>query len=156
MKRPCVLVTGATGRLGQLLLRHFANDFDLRATCLNPTALPGVATADLSLVDQCDLRLFAGVDVVVHCAGQASSAASWADVQRHNVDATFNVFETAAQAPDLIRTGVSSVGSSNWTMAGYRFGTEILTEALPPRPTNPYGVSKVVGERIGRGLCGES
>ena len=54
MKRPCVLVTGATGRLGQLLLRHFANDFDLRATCLNPTALRGVATAVLSLVDQCD------------------------------------------------------------------------------------------------------
>jgi len=149
MKRPCVLVTGATGRLGQLLLRHFANDFDLRATCLNPTALPGVATADLSLVDQCDLRLFAGVDVVVHCAGQASSAASWADVQRHNVDATFNVFETAARA------GIGRVVfmSSNWTMAGYRFGTEILTEALPPRPTNPYGVSKVVGERIGRGFA---
>ncbi len=146
MKRPCVLVTGATGRLGQLLLRHFAGDHELRAICLNPGTLPGVTTADLSLVDHRCLRLFEGVDVVVHCAGQANPSASWADVQRHNVDATLNVFEFAARA------GVARVVfmSSNWTMAGYRFGTEILTEALPPRPTNPYGVSKVVGERIGR------
>ena len=70
MKRPCILVTGATGRLGQILLRHLAHDFELRATCLNPASLPGVARADLSLVEQCDLRLFEGVDVVVHCAAQ--------------------------------------------------------------------------------------
>ena len=146
MKRPCVLVTGATGRLGQLLLRHLADDCDLRATCLNPGSLPGVTMADLSQVDHRHLRLFEGVDVVVHCAGQASPSAGWADVQRHNVDATLNVFEAAARA------GVGRVVflSSNWTMAGYRFRTEILTEDLPPRPTNPYGVSKVVGERIGR------
>lgn len=146
MKRPCVLVTGATGRLGQLLRRHLAGDFELRAICLNPANLPGIETADLSLVDHRHLRLFEDVDVVVHCAGQASPRAGWAEVQRHNVDATLNVFEAATRA------GVGRVVfmSSNWTMAGYRFGTEILSEALPPRPTNPYGVSKVVGERIGR------
>jgi NAD+ dependent glucose-6-phosphate dehydrogenase len=149
MKRACVLITGATGRLGQLLLQHCANAFELRATCLNPASLPGVTAADLSLFEQCDQRLFAGVDVVVHCAARASPSASWAEVQRHNVDATFNVFEAAARA------GVGRVVfmSSNWTMAGYRFGTEVLTEALPPRPTNPYGVSKVVGERIGRSFA---
>jgi len=149
MKRPCVLITGATGRLGQLLQRQFVNDFELRMICLNPAAFPGVVTADLSRVDHRYQRLFEGVEVVLHCAGQASPSADWADVQRHNVDATLNVFEAAAQA------GVGRVVfmSSNWTMAGYRFGRELLTEALPPRPTNPYGVSKVVGERIGRSFA---
>jgi NAD+ dependent glucose-6-phosphate dehydrogenase len=146
MKRACLLITGATGRLGQLLYLHLDGAFELRRICLNRAALPGVVTADLSAVDRDWTRLFDGVDCVLHCAGQASATAGWADVQRHNIDATLNVFAAAAQA------GVRRVVfmSSNWAMAGYRFRTERLTETLSPSPINPYGVSKVVGECIGR------
>jgi len=146
MKRRCLLITGATGRLGQLLYLHLADAFESRRICLNLRALPGVVTADLSVVDHDWPRLFDGVDCVLHCAGQASPHAGWADVQRHNIDATLNVFAAAAQA------GVPRVVfmSSNWTMAGYRFREVCLVETLPPLPINPYGVSKVVGECIGR------
>ena len=149
MKRPCLLITGATGRLGHLLYGHLADAFETRRICLNRAAMPGVTTADLSSVDREWTRLFEGVECVLHCAGQARPRAGWADVQRHNIDATLNVFEAAAQA------GVRRVVfmSSNWTMAGYRFGTERLTESLPPRPINPYGVSKVVGECVGRSFA---
>jgi len=40
--------------------------------------------------------------------------------------------------------------SSNWVMAGYSFASVRLTEDLPPHPLNPYGVSKLAGERMGR------
>jgi nucleoside-diphosphate-sugar epimerase len=44
-------------------------------------------------------------------------------------------------------------GSSNWVMTGYRFTTERLTTDLPPWPINPYGHSKLFGERAGRSLA---
>jgi NAD+ dependent glucose-6-phosphate dehydrogenase len=149
MKRPFVLITGATGRLGQLLYLHLADAFELRRICLNKSSVPGVITADLGVVDRGLAHLFDGVDCVLHCAGQASPRAGWADVQRNNIDATLNVFAAAAQA------GVRRVVfmSSNWTMAGYRFQAERLIETLPPLPINPYGVSKVVGECIGRSFA---
>ena len=149
MKRPCLLITGATGRLGTALQRRFAGSCDLRLVCLNPGNEPGVVTADLSRSDSRWTRHFEGVDAVLHCAGQSSPSAAWVDVERHNVDATLNVFEAAVQG------GVRRVVfmSSNWTMAGYRFRPERLTVDLPPRPTNPYGVSKAVCERIGRSFA---
>ena len=41
-------------------------------------------------------------------------------------------------------------------MAGYRFGTERLTTDLPPWPINPYGHSKLYGERAGRSFAEQS
>ena len=40
--------------------------------------------------------------------------------------------------------------SSNWVVAGHRFGTGRLTTEIEPDPINAYGVSKLVGERLGR------
>jgi NAD+ dependent glucose-6-phosphate dehydrogenase len=37
-------------------------------------------------------------------------------------------------------------------MAGYRSGDGVLTTDLEPFPINPYGVSKLVGERMARGM----
>lgn len=149
MTRRRMLITGATGRLGRLVDDHFAGEFELRRLCLNPGGSPDVQTADLSVVDTRWTEAFDGVDVVVHCAGQAQPSSRWSDVQRHNVDATLNVFEAAARA----HVGRIVFMSSNWAMEGYRFRRERLVESLPPLPTNPYGVSKVVGERIARSFA---
>jgi len=40
--------------------------------------------------------------------------------------------------------------SSNWVMAGHRPGQGVLTIDMDPYPINPYGVSKLMGERMGR------
>jgi NAD+ dependent glucose-6-phosphate dehydrogenase len=40
--------------------------------------------------------------------------------------------------------------SSNWVMAGRRFADGPLTTDQEPYPINAYGVSKLVGERLGR------
>jgi len=65
---------------------------------------------------------------------------------------TLNVFR-AAQGYHAKRIVFAS---SNWVMAGYRFGTERLTTELPPRPINPYGCGKLLCERAGRQLARQS
>jgi NAD+ dependent glucose-6-phosphate dehydrogenase len=148
MTRPkSILITGATGNLGSKLRRHFTAGvgYELRLLCNNPLGDPTVTTADLSLYDDRWAQHFAEVDAVIHLAGDPSPRSPWASIQRHNIDLTMNVFHAAA------RHGAkrSIFASSNWVMAGYRFGTERLTTDLPPWPINPYGYAKLFGERVG-------
>ena len=148
-----VLITGATGNIGSKLRRHFTGlGFDLRLLCVNPRRDPMVTTADLSLYDESWARQFADVDVVIHLAGDPSARSPWPPIQRHNIDLTMNVLQAAA------RHGARRVvfASSNWVMAGYRFGTERLTTDLPPWPVNPYGHAKLFGERAGRSFAEQS
>jgi hypothetical protein len=65
---------------------------------------------------------------------------------RYNFDLTQNVYEAAARrkAKRLI------FASSNWTMVGHRFDDQPLTTDREPYPINPYGISKLVGERLGK------
>jgi len=145
-----VLITGATGSIGTKLRRHFERDgkHDLRLLCLNKASDPGVFTADLAQYDKVWARLFDGVHAVVHLAGNPYPTASWASVQRDNIDLTLNVFRAAAEfaAKRVI------FASSNWVMAGYRLQQQRLTTSLPPWPINPYGSGKLFGERAGRDL----
>ena len=150
-ERLSVLITGATGNLGQRVRRHLAaaSTRDLRLLCLNPSNDPAVITVDLSRPEDEWGHLFDGVDVVLHFAADSSTSADWPSVQRNNIDATLSVFHAA------VRHNVRRVvfASSTWTMAGYRFGTERLTAELPPRPVGFYGLSKLVCERIGESFA---
>jgi NAD+ dependent glucose-6-phosphate dehydrogenase len=152
-KPKSILITGATGNLGGKLRRHFsAGGHDLRLLCNNPMADPAVTTADLSLYDEGWARHFAEVDAVIHLAGDPSPRSPWTSIQRHNIDLTMNVFQAA------VRHGAKRLifASSNWVMAGYRFGTERLTTDLPPWPINPYGHAKLFGERVGISFAEQS
>jgi hypothetical protein len=152
-ERLSVLITGATGNLGQKLRQHLAaaDRYDLRLLCLNPSNDPAVATVDLSQPEDAWGQLFDGVDVVLHFAASSVFAADWTSIERHNIDLTLNVFRAAIR--HRIRRVVFA--SSNWTMAGYRFGTERLTTELPPKPVGFYGISKVVCERIARSFAAQ-
>jgi NAD+ dependent glucose-6-phosphate dehydrogenase len=148
-----LLITGATGSIGTKLRTHFAaRDIRLRLLCLNPRADPQVTTADLSVYDDAWAATFAGVDTVIHLAGDPYATASWESVQKCNIELTLNVFRAARQhhAKRIV------FASSNWVMAGHRFGTERLTTELAPRPINPYGCGKLLCEYAGRQLARES
>jgi NAD+ dependent glucose-6-phosphate dehydrogenase len=148
-----LLITGATGSIGTKLRAHFADhDVRLRLLCLNPRGDPQVTTADLSVYDEAWARAFEGVDAVIHLAGDPYSTASWESVQKHNIDLTLNVFRAAEEH----HTKRIVFASSNWVMAGYRFGTERLTTELAPWPINPYGCGKLLCERAGRQLSQSS
>jgi len=145
-----VLITGARGNLGTKLRAHFTGlGWTVRLLDVASGGDPAIVEADLSVYDEGWARHFAGADAVVHLAGNPSPAASWASVQELNIDLTQNVYEAAA------RHGAKRVifASSNWTMAGHRFADFPLTTSHEAAPVNPYGVSKLIGERIGRAFA---
>jgi NAD+ dependent glucose-6-phosphate dehydrogenase len=146
-----ILITGASGSIGGKLSAHFGQVGcpDLRLLSRNARGNPDVIAADLSCWDDRWVAHFAGVDTVIHMAANPSSRATWESVQRLNIDLLLNVLEAARQ--HHVRRVV--FGSSNWVMTGYRFRTERLTTDLPPWPINPYGYSKLFGERAGRSLA---
>ena len=140
-----VVVTGAAGNLGTKLRAHFAElGWTVRGLDTHPA--PGVQVADLACWDAGWTQAFRDADAVIHLAGDPSPKASWGSVQQLNLDLTMNVYEAAA------REGARRLvfASSNWVVAGHRFGAEPLTAGIEPYPVNPYGVSKLVGERLGR------
>jgi NAD+ dependent glucose-6-phosphate dehydrogenase len=145
-----VVITGARGNLGTKLRDHFsALGWTLRLLDHQAGGDPAIAEADLAIYDDSWARHFANADAVIHFAGDPSPSASWASVQRLNIDLTQNVYEAAA------RHGARRVvfASSNWTMAGHRFANFPLTTTHEPAPVNPYGVSKLIGEHIGRAFA---
>jgi len=140
-----VLITGASGNLGTKLRAHFATlGWSVRA--LDITGDDTITAADFTVWDSGWAAQFEGMDAIIHLAGRPSPRTSWEDVVRYNFDMTQNVYEAAARGGSrrLI------FASSNWVMAGHRYDDSPLRTNMPPCPVNPYGVSKLVGERLGR------
>jgi NAD+ dependent glucose-6-phosphate dehydrogenase len=142
-----VVITGAAGNIGTKLRRHFEGlGWTLRL--LDPVAIAheGAVVADLAVWHDDWVAQFREADAVVHLAGNPSPKGSWGSVQRLNFDLTMNVYEAA------VRQGARRLvfASSNWVVAGHRFEDWPLTAEIDPYPVNPYGVSKLVGERLGR------
>ena len=147
MPEKTILITGATGNIGRKLTAHFrAAGYPLRLLCLNPQRVQDVHTCDLSVYDEAWAQAFAGVDTVLHIAADPSPWADWDRIQKLNLDLLFNVMAAAHQE------GVRRVvfASTNYVVAGYRFKRNRLTTETGPRPINPYGASKLVGERLGK------
>jgi nucleoside-diphosphate-sugar epimerase len=142
-----VLITGAGGNIGTKLRAHFSVlGWTLRLLDVDARGDAAIQAADLADWDDAWVSRFAGVDTVIHLAGNPSPQTSWASAQRLNIDLTANVYE-AASAQGVRRVVFAS---SNWVMAGHRPGGGTLTTEMAPYPINPYGVSKLVGERMGR------
>jgi NAD+ dependent glucose-6-phosphate dehydrogenase len=132
--------------------RFGGKGYDLRLLCLNPTGCRDVVSADLTKYDKLWARTFSGVNTVIHLAGEPRPSANWDTVLPLNITLLLNVFEAMRQY------GGSKMiyASSNWVMAGYRFSIEKITTKLPPRPVNPYGISKLFGERAGENFVNTS
>jgi len=144
-----LLVTGANGNLGRKALAALARRDDVETLSVvgldSPAGGDGVVRADLSVFDTGWASAFEGVDVVLHLAGDGRPAAGWNEVLHSNVELTLNVLRAAEQA------GVARFvfASSNYVVAGYRFTVDPLRPDMTPWPVNPYGVSKLLGERVG-------
>jgi NAD+ dependent glucose-6-phosphate dehydrogenase len=145
-----VLITGANGNLGKKLRAAWGDAYDLLLIDADDGDDPEVVAADLAEWSPSWVDLFEGVDTVIHLAANPSEHASWEALVRPNLDALCNVFHAAALA------GVERViyASSNHAMGGYReFGDMPITPDLPPRPGNPYGATKLFGERLGKSFA---
>ena len=145
------MLTGARGRIGRSLARSLpALGWRLRQFDRRP-ADPGGAdqlVGDLTDPGALD-RAMAGVEAVVHLAGQPTEAA-WPVIRDSNIEGTFQLFEAARRAGVRRLVYASSnhaVGFSRRPTAGQ------LPADTPPRPDTLYGVSKVFGEALARYYC---
>lgn len=146
-----VLITGAAGNLGMKAWQHLdgLGQFQFRRLDRVSGDQPGILPVDLARPYKEWHHHFDGVDTVLHFAAHPSAKIDWETAQRSNVDLTLNVFSAA------VAHGIKRIvfASSNWVMAGYRFAGVRLTTDLPPAPINPYGNSKLFGERLGVSLA---
>lgn len=140
-----VVITGAAGNIGTKLTRHF-RALGWRLHLLDAVPGDGIEVADLSAWHEGWVARFADADAIVLLAGDPSPAAGWASIVRLNLDLVLNVYEAAVAQ----RARRVIFASSNWTMAGHRFSEGPLPPDREPCPVNAYGMSKLVGERIGR------
>ncbi|MFC6716232.1 NAD-dependent glucose-6-phosphate dehydrogenase Azf [Natrialbaceae archaeon GCM10025810] len=154
-----VLLTGASGRVGQAILADLADSYDWRLLDRDPPTdeMPGEFVVG-DVTDGSVIReAMAGVDAVIHLAGDPRPEAPWDSVLENNIDGTQTIYEAA------VETGVEKVAfaSSNHAVGAYE--TEERTPDLYrphddfrldgtelPRPGNLYGVSKAAGETLGR------
>jgi UDP-glucose 4-epimerase len=156
MTRPAskrVLVTGAGGNLGRAVVPalvqagHVPVLLDFRPLDTEQEFVEGDVRDTAAVA-----RAMRGVDVVVHAAalhGIHLGAWSAEDFWSINVTGTFNVYEAARDA------GVSHVvlGSSMVVYGDIGAGDEpwlVVTEQSPLRPTNLYGLTKVLSEDVAR------
>ena len=154
-----ILVTGACGYLGRHVARECAALGEVAALDLvgdDVPAPPDVARIWRGSVLEPDLlaRACAGVDTVVHLAAMANIyAGSPSDILRVNVLGTWHLLE-AAEAAGVRRVVLCSSDSVT--------GLTVRPDCMkPPRylpidvghpshPTDPYGLSKKLGEEAGR------
>lgn len=152
MKR--VLITGAAGRIGTGLRTSWKGQYELRLLDQKPVEDPDGAEALTLGIGDIDALApaMAGVDAVVHLAGEPSPSASWEQVHEANIVGTYNVFEAARRA------GVQKIvfATTNHVMGMYDAAKEWpVYHHQMVRPDSLYGVSKAFGEALGRYLVDE-
>ena len=151
-----ILVTGAAGFLGSHLSEHLANMNHKVVGVDNMTG--GYAdnipkNINFFDYDCCDLKkmneILKNVDVVYHCAATAHeglSVFSPFEIGKNNFLASVSVFSAA------ISNKVKRIIFCS-SMARYGSQKTPFSENLPPKPIDPYGISKVASEDILKNLC---
>jgi UDP-glucose 4-epimerase len=156
---PIALITGATGSIGPTLVAHLrAAGYAVRAFSRHAPP-PGLLPPDVphfpgDVADPAALApALAGADMVFHLAAllhvETPAPELAAAYERVNVIGTRTVAEAAARAGARRLVLFSTV-----KVYGEVSGPEPVTEATPPRPSTPYGRSKLAGEAAALGTAG--
>lgn len=153
-----ILITGATGFIGRSLVKELLGKGHSDITALvrksSDTAFlkkNGVTLVYADLADKRSLNSVAGEwGIVFHCAGLVGNY-GLGKLRRVNLEGTKNICRLAFErkAAKFIYLSSIAVNSGNPEIP--------LTEKLPYKPTNNYGISKmeaeiVVREYLGKGL----
>ena len=118
-----LLITGASGVIGKVLVPKLAESYDVYSVDQNVTAVPdGLFKADLADYEQIAsvINTISDLRIIVHLAANSTADASWQSVLKNNIVATRNVFEAAKER----RVKRIVFASSNHVTGGY--------EGIPP------------------------
>ena len=157
-----VLITGASGLIGGLVLKNLGDKYEFSA--LNRRLVEGIPCVQADIADFDAMSpAFEGIDTVLHLSAYTEDVYEWEGTERVNIRGTYNVYEASRIH------GVNRVifASSGGTMLGYELEspyTEIaaaeydsipkviplITHDMPARPNSICYVSKVFGEVLGR------
>jgi nucleoside-diphosphate-sugar epimerase len=145
---PLVALTGATGFIGQHLLKALSQrGYRMRVLLRRPTMLPegcaSVLIGDLARPYNMSEAL-ADVDAVIHTAGIASTMSGLPedDYRVFNTEATIGFARAAEQARVKRFIFLSSIRAQSGPTADC-----VLTEDQDPHPTDAYGRSKLEAEK---------
>ncbi|NUP63442.1 MAG: NAD-dependent epimerase/dehydratase family protein [Nonomuraea sp.] len=144
-----VVITGGFGRVGRLVRPALLKEHPLRVVDrVAGQAMPGeeVVLADLGEPGVAE-RALEGASAVVHLAADPRAEASWEEVYAANVVLTRRLLDAAAAraVPRVVlASSVHAMGEYN------RPGHRPVDPGWVPRPCCAYGLSKVVGETMGR------
>ncbi len=156
-----VLLTGASGHVGQAILGDLADEYEWRLLDLEHPGhdAPGEVFVGSVTDEELVAEAVEGVDAVIHLAGDPRPEAGWDSVLENNINGTYVVFKAAADE------GVGRIAFASSNHAVGAFETEGLIPDIYrtdstfrldgselPRPGNLYGVSKATGELLGRWL----
>ena len=151
-----VVVVGGSGRIGTFVVRELlANtDHEVRVFDRVPSSVPGVRTMRGETVDFGEvLGALDGADAVIHLAAITQPGLAPDHVVfRNNLLGTYNVLD-AAHRTGIRRVACASSGAINgWTYAQRFFLPQYLPvdEHHPNFPHDPYGLSKLCEEEVGR------
>jgi UDP-glucose 4-epimerase len=143
-----IALTGATGFIGQYLLREMPKrGYRIRALLRRPASTPvdvsSAVIGDLTRPQNMSAAL-ADVDAVIHSAGlaHAMSGIPEDDYRLINTEATVRLARAARRAGAKRFVFLSSIRAQSGPAADI-----VLTEAVEPRPTDAYGCSKLAAER---------
>lgn len=162
--KPKVLVTGASGLIGQLVINRLGDRYEFSGLSRRP--LDGIPYTQASVTDAEAVRAACvGMDMVLHLAAETQDYDDWDKVVATTMGGTLNVFR-AAQEAGVKRVVFASAGS---TMLGYQFDPTSIYAQLadnklqrmpadarmilhtdPARPADFYSVGKLFGEQTGR------
>ncbi|MBA2278727.1 MAG: NAD(P)-dependent oxidoreductase [Chloroflexia bacterium] len=144
-----VLITGAGGRIGTCLSERLGDTYDLRLhfrTAPEQMLAHEHMAADITIFERV-APIMAGIDTVLHLAGDPRVPAPWESALANNIVGMYNTLEAARLA------GVRRIvfASTNHVMGMYDRDEEWpVYNDLPVRPDSYYGVSKAFGENLGR------
>jgi nucleoside-diphosphate-sugar epimerase len=139
-----IFLTGATGFVGQHLIRAFESEHELFVTSRRPTGRANEIVADLLELQQ--RKLPENIDVVIHAAAFIGGAgADPNEVSRTNIDGTIHVARAAAEMKAKRFVLLSTGGV-------YGPAESPRTEESAVAPLGDYAVSKWSSEMAARAL----
>jgi nucleoside-diphosphate-sugar epimerase len=146
--RPLIALTGATGFIGQYLIRELPKrGYRLRVLLRRPSTIPlesaSAVIGDLARPQNMSAAL-AGADAVIHSAGiaHAMSGVPEDDYRLLNTEATIRLAQAAQRAGVRRFVFLSSIRAQCGPVED-----DVQTESIEPKPIDAYGRSKLAAEQ---------
>jgi nucleoside-diphosphate-sugar epimerase len=145
------LITGGSGFVGNLVARRLherGEQVRILDIWSDPSRPPEIEYVEASVLNRAAVaQAMAGVDVVHHNAALVAQTDAGADYWQVNVEGSRIVAEEAAKA------GVQAIIHTSSTAVFGIPEDQPITNATPTRPVEPYGRSKLEGERVVDAIC---